>query len=490
MAELHAQKMSLIHKIAQKEDPFSTMCNDELEKCFEGSERKAHEGLFEERSDVSLCQWSRVGSNGLNLWLCKGGSTGLENFHQKLSAALGPWGMGACCSHHIVLLVLVWRNVQAGICCTNNEHNFGHPWLQHVDPLHTRITGVFDVDPFPQHVNLEQLQGIDGFVAAGIGPLSHNNDCVEVRRPHEKLKGDLKFTAAWMGLVGPPMHVPHPKEKKMFNDFLLQHPSPMLAQFHQLATFCKIHSDCVTVFLGLHPCMLKWRHKCWCESQLMVMAEERMKQPHNALLNALAQPVSCGSNLAAQQQGELSLASHAEMPAIPALGGRPANLHCQCLQQQLLHKQLSLWPTGTICRFKGQQRTFVGCQGEPRPWHFTTGEPLFWHFTMGGPGFPHFAMGEPFFGILLIPDFGTSPRENPDFGTSPRLNPDFGTPPRENPDFCTALWGGHGVFKWGATTELGKKCTMCKNFCSDIFNLRVTKSTTTGFFSTAEHGRL
>jgi hypothetical protein len=93
-----------------------------------------------------------------------------------------------------MLLVAFRYNVQSGIrrC---NEHNFGHPWLQYVDRLQTRILNIFAADPYPRHTNLEQFQAIDGFVAVGVGPLDYGNEFVEKGPPHELLKGDLKFTA-------------------------------------------------------------------------------------------------------------------------------------------------------------------------------------------------------------------------------------------------------------------------------------------------------
>jgi hypothetical protein len=75
-------------------------------------------------------------------WRQLRGSTRAENLHQKLNAAIGPWGIGAQSGHYIVLLVCHRYNVQTGIR-RYNEHTFGHPWLQYVDQTQARIDEIF-----------------------------------------------------------------------------------------------------------------------------------------------------------------------------------------------------------------------------------------------------------------------------------------------------------------------------------------------------------
>jgi hypothetical protein len=192
-----------------------------------------------------------------------------------------------------------------------------------VDRLQTRILNIFAADPYPRHTNLEQFQAIDSFVAVGVGPLDYGNEFVEKGPPHELLKGDLKFTAECIELVCPPLHISHPKEKHIFNEFLKANPSPTGTQWRELARLFKLRADYEHTFPKL-PTMLKQHYMQWKDNQLIVMAELKMRQPYNALLVQLAQPTSRMMNPAVQLQNKVERALADGRPDLP-LGDAPSN---------------------------------------------------------------------------------------------------------------------------------------------------------------------
>jgi hypothetical protein len=44
-------------------------------------------------------------------------------------------------------------------------------------------SAIFNVNVCPSHTNIAQFKGVDGFVAVGIGPLNHDEDCVQLGEP-------------------------------------------------------------------------------------------------------------------------------------------------------------------------------------------------------------------------------------------------------------------------------------------------------------------
>jgi hypothetical protein len=65
-------------------------------------------------------------ADGLDLWKRNGGTIRCENYHQKLDSAIGPWAVGACTAHSIMVLRTFLYNVSTGISRCG-ERNFGHP---------------------------------------------------------------------------------------------------------------------------------------------------------------------------------------------------------------------------------------------------------------------------------------------------------------------------------------------------------------------------
>jgi hypothetical protein len=181
-AKDHARQIGLIHRLIQDVEPMKSWYTKELQDYLLSFERKCEEGLFKELSDVAMFQWKGTDQNGLDLWLRLRGSTRAENMHQKFSNALGPWGVGAQTGHYLMLLICFRYNVQSRIRRCNG-HNFGHPWLQFIDRIQTRIVNIFGADIFPRHSNLEFFQAIDDFIAVGIGPLSYSSEFLEKGAP-------------------------------------------------------------------------------------------------------------------------------------------------------------------------------------------------------------------------------------------------------------------------------------------------------------------
>lgn len=107
----------------------------------------------------------------------------------------------------------------------------------------------------------------------------------------------------------PPLHVEGAHEKKIFNDFMAEHPKPTSKHWKELAKLYKARTNCKTVFPKL-PSMLKSYYNHWQDSQAIVMAEEEMKSEYRALLFKLATPGRGTTSVAIQQQisaqGELS----------------------------------------------------------------------------------------------------------------------------------------------------------------------------------------
>jgi hypothetical protein len=95
--------------------------------------------------------------------------------------------------------------------------------------------------------------------------------------------------------------VSHWKEKRIINDYLKDHPNPRKTDAIELAKVFKASTNCATIFPKL-PSMLTQYFKQWKESQLIKIAGERMKEPYNALLQELAQPMLRETNPAVALQ--------------------------------------------------------------------------------------------------------------------------------------------------------------------------------------------
>jgi hypothetical protein len=136
-----------------------------------------------------------------------------------------------------------------------NGHSFGHPWLQFIDRIQRRIVNIFRADIFPSRSNLNLFQAIEGFIAVGIGPLSYSSEFLEKGTPDKRLRGDLHFAALQMKLKCPPLHVDHPKEKQLLNDFLKENPKPSAKRWRELVPNClKKRRTAPTFSQNFRPC--------------------------------------------------------------------------------------------------------------------------------------------------------------------------------------------------------------------------------------------
>lgn len=115
------------------------------------------------------------------------------------------------------------------------------------------------------------------------------------------------FIAQQMKLRGSPLHVEHRHEKKIFNDFMAQHPRPTSKHWRELAKLFKLLSNYKTIFPKL-PSMLKAYYTRWKDTQKIVMAQEEMKASgYHELLIELAMPLAPSDAASAAIQTQLSV---------------------------------------------------------------------------------------------------------------------------------------------------------------------------------------
>ena len=109
------------------------------------------------------------------------------------------------------------------------------PWHDKIDRIQLRMQKLFGEDIFPNYSNHLLFKPISDFVAVGIGPLNYDEKYVDSSEPDPALKGDMLFLAKRMKLRGPPLHIAHPEEKKIFNDYLRDHSKPTSKMWDDLA---------------------------------------------------------------------------------------------------------------------------------------------------------------------------------------------------------------------------------------------------------------
>ena len=95
------------------------------------------QGRYEDLPDVEMYKHNGYDADGLDLWLPCRGSKG-ENFHQKLSIAAGPFGIGTETGHCLQVTLSYLYLVSAGIkrC---GEPDCGHFMLHLEDRPQTKI---------------------------------------------------------------------------------------------------------------------------------------------------------------------------------------------------------------------------------------------------------------------------------------------------------------------------------------------------------------
>jgi len=180
------------------------------------------------------------------------------------------------------------------------------PYHSIIDRIQLRMIKLFGTNIFPNHTNQSLFKPIEGFVAVGVGPLNYDPKFVEEGLPDPKLNGDMLFLAERMRLKGPPLHIAHVNEKRIFNQHMADNPKPSSKTWEQLAEKFKDKSDYVTVFPKL-PSMLRSHFNDWKATQQLVTIKNSISLDYYGLLKQLGKPPTAGSTgPAAEHQKQAS----------------------------------------------------------------------------------------------------------------------------------------------------------------------------------------
>ena len=205
-----------------------------------------------------------------------------------MRVAFGPHGVGAEVGHYLLLLVSYNYNINTGIR-RKGFVNFGMPYYDKIDKIQLRMMQLFGIDIFPTHTNQLLFDPIKDFVAVGVGPLNYDDKYVTKGKPHKELEGkhDLWFLADRMGLVGPPLHIAHPKEKRIFNDFMADNPNPTGKSWEDLSNLFLQKSDYKDMFPKL-PSMVRNYYNKWKLTQDLVSTQDLITVDYYGLLKRFA----------------------------------------------------------------------------------------------------------------------------------------------------------------------------------------------------------
>ena len=284
-AKSHSQAIRVIHDFLRQNENTRAYYNKDMKDYLEAFELKAKKGYFEELKDVSLFYCTGTDSAGFNLYVRFRGSTRNENVHQKMATAIGPWSIGAEMGHFLLLLICYRYNISVGRK-RNAEHDFGHPWLQFIDHVQTRIQQIYNCIIYPRHFNLHSFRPIRGFQSIGIGPLCLSEDCIETREPGECLTGDMRFIANKMKVKYPPMPVGTVREKEIFNQFIRSNQAHSAPQWRNLVCTYHQKSDGISIFPKL-PSMLKMHHTKWKQNQRIRLNQTSLGKVYDELILSL-----------------------------------------------------------------------------------------------------------------------------------------------------------------------------------------------------------
>ena len=152
------------------------------------------------------------------------------------------------------------------------------------------MTQLYDVDPFPRHINQELAPTLKDIVCVGVGPLNYGDKYVTKGPPDPKLKGILLFLLTRMQLVCPPLHVAHKYEKNIFNHYLLKNPSPNMRHWQELASIFKEKADCKNYIFPKLPSMLRAFFNNWKVTLQVVAVEDSARPEVYSLLTRFGRP--------------------------------------------------------------------------------------------------------------------------------------------------------------------------------------------------------
>ena len=352
-AEEHGARIDKVHEYIKNNEDLKHYYTEKLASFLTKLALEARMGQFEELLDVALFQHDGQDRYGLDLWLRKRGSTKAENFHQKLRVAFGPWSVGARTGHFLMVNTASRFNVKTGVR-RNNDHDFGHTHLHIIDEIDLLAREVYDGTMlFPRHKNTLLFKEVPNFVAVGIGPLIHETEfvcCSE--KPDDRLKGDLRFTAERMKVACPPLPIYGPRERKMFNDFMLRHPKPNAAQLRAHAKEYLDKTDCSSVFPKTVS-ILKSQLTEWKESSMIKQVESSIHACYEPLLQELAKPTSAaatrGMVATVPNSGDAGGGKEADTPIVSGQGSEqvPTALPTESAASARTATKCFYWPCCT-----------------------------------------------------------------------------------------------------------------------------------------------
>ena len=285
-AKEYAYNIRLIHGFFKSNDYMKVYYNDEIKKYFETFEYKCNLGLFEELDDCNLYLYRGIDNNGLDLWYRLRENVRVKNIHQKMSIAVGSWGVGAEVSHYLLVLLCYRYNVQTGIR-RYSKTNFNHPYLQYIDRIQRIINELYNIEIYTNHINISMFKAKEDFVSVGIGPLSYSDKYLKFGNPKEILKGDDLFIAKRMKVYTAPMPVSSKEEIKIFNHWMKTNPSPTDSTRRSLAELYLSLTDGKVIFPKL-PSMIKSYKSKWTINSLIKAAELAIKNRYDKLLKSLS----------------------------------------------------------------------------------------------------------------------------------------------------------------------------------------------------------
>jgi hypothetical protein len=271
----HADLIRSVYLVVEADPELSKLCTPDLKTYFDEFEKKARHGLFEELEDVVMHEQVGCDKFGLPLFIRKRGTVRTENVHQKMKVAIGPWGIGARAAHYLLLLLCFRYNVSSNIR-RRGHHNFGHFELDLIDRIQIRIREIYNVQIYPLHQNLMEFKGTN-LISVGIGPLSYDENYVEVGVPDDCLSGNMLFIAEKMGLNLPLMPIGTMKEIQIFTTSMGRLPQPTDTSFKELAKLYKQKANGIDIFPKL-PAMVKAYYNRWKKNQAIKRAQEGVGQ--------------------------------------------------------------------------------------------------------------------------------------------------------------------------------------------------------------------
>ena len=264
-------------------DVFREYITEDCEKHILGWARRCREGRYEDLPDVSMYDFDRYDRDGLALWISRRGSKA-ENFHQKMNNAAPAFAIGAKHGHFLQVLVAFQYSVNAGVK-RSNEPDFGHFMLNLEDRIQSRILEIYDVDLFPNRINVSEQNPMD-LICVGVGPLSHDPQFVRNGDPADCLSGDLLFLARQMGLVYPLLPPATKREFGMIKSFCKHNPQPKMSDIQRLCRTFKSESNGVNVFPKL-PSQIKPAIKQWKANEEITALKLQAGESYTELLQHL-----------------------------------------------------------------------------------------------------------------------------------------------------------------------------------------------------------